>query len=80
MKTLITPTLNDVLKEFDTSSQLKRDELEKQNKLLMRQITINNMKISKLNNALGREQTVVANRLNKQIPNWRSILISSLKR
>lgn len=72
-------TKDEILKEFDTPASKKIDELRKTNNILENQIKNNSKKINNLLTVSNQEQEVVANKLDRKYPQWRTDLVKYLK-
>ena len=68
----------EILDKFNTPSQIKIDNLRKHNRIMELQIKKNNKFINNLLDVADQEQNVIANKLDKTHPSWRTDLVKSL--
>ncbi len=72
-------TYQEIIKAFDTPTQLKIDTLRKENIAHERAVLRNVKLINRLNQKLNKEQDVIANKLDRKNPDWRKILVRGVK-
>lgn len=71
--------IKEVSARFDTPSTVKMNQLRKENDMLSAALRKNNRQIEALIPAADKEQDAAANKLDKDFPGWRNVIVKAYK-